>query len=153
MFFLLPLAVLAVEVLVFVEVGRAIGWPTATLLLLGLSLLGVLSLRIQGRVALERVSQAVSERRMPGRTAIDGALGLLGCALMIVPGFLTAVLGGMLLLPGCRRLVRGLLLRRYSARLVGFAATAGRFYPGARRAQPADVESTVVEDDLDQLGR
>jgi UPF0716 protein FxsA len=150
---LLPIAVLAVEVLVFIEIGHAIGWPAATLLLLGISLLGVLLLRVQGRAAIERVSQAVSERRMPGRAAIDGALGLLGCVLLIVPGFLTGVLGCLLLLPASRRLVRVLLLRHYAARFVGFLAMAGRFAPQARGAPPVDVESTVVEDDLDQLGR
>jgi UPF0716 protein FxsA len=153
MFFLLPLAVLALEVLVFIEVGHAIGWLATILLLLGTSVLGVRLLRIQGRAAIERVSLAVSERRTPGRAAIDGALGSLGCVLLIVPGFLTDVLGGLLLLPACRRLVRGLLLRHYTARLMGFLATAGRFSTGARGAPPADVESTAVEDDLDQLGR
>jgi UPF0716 protein FxsA len=150
---LLPIAVLAIEVLVFIEIGHAIGWPAATLLLIGISLLGALLLRVRGRAAIERVSQAVSERRMPGRAAIDGALGLLGCVLLIVPGFLTGVLGCLLLLPTSRRLVRALLLRHYTARLVGFLAMTGRFSARARGASPADVESTVVEDDLDQLGR
>jgi hypothetical protein len=36
---------------------------------------------------------------------------------------------------------------------MGFAVTAGRFASRDRGARPADVESTAVEDDLDQLGR
>jgi hypothetical protein len=33
------------------------------------------------------------------------------------------------------------------------AATAGRFAPGNRDMPPFDVESTAVDDDLDQLNR
>jgi UPF0716 protein FxsA len=151
---LLPIVVLAAEVLVFIEIGHAIGWPTATLLVVGISLLGVLLLRVHGRAAIGRVSLAVSERRMPGQAALDGALGLLGCMLLILPGFLTGVFGMLLLLPACRRLVRVLLVRHYAARLTGFVAMTGRFSARARGApSAADVESTAIEDDLDQLGR
>src|ERR1700710_3272542 len=87
------------EVLAFVEVGRSIGWLAALALLIATSLLGGRLLRIQGRSAIERVSRAVSERREPGRAAIDGLLGFLGAALLAIPGFLTDVLGTILLLP------------------------------------------------------
>jgi hypothetical protein len=36
---------------------------------------------------------------------------------------------------------------------MSFAATAGRFASRGRGVRTADVESTAVEDDLDQLGR
>ena len=44
------------ELLVFIEVGQAIGWLLAVVLLIGASLLGVQLLRIQGRSAIDRVS-------------------------------------------------------------------------------------------------
>ena len=87
MFILLLLVPVAVEVVAFVEVAGAIGWGLAAALLIGTSLLGVVLLRVQGRAALRRVSLAVSERRAPGAAALDGALGFLGCSLLVVPGF------------------------------------------------------------------
>jgi len=36
---------------------------------------------------------------------------------------------------------------------MSFAATAGRFAPGNRVVPSFDVESTAIDDDLDQLGR
>lgn len=78
MFVLVLIGVPVVEVFVFIEVGRAIGWLLAVVLLLGTSVLGAWLLRIQGRSAIERVSLAVSEHRAPARAAIDGALGFLG---------------------------------------------------------------------------
>jgi UPF0716 protein FxsA len=153
-FLLALIAVPLLEIFVFIEVGRAIGWLLAVLLLFGTSLLGLWLLRILGRSAIERVSLAVAERRMPGRTALDGALGFLGAVLLVLPGFLTDVLGALLLLPPTRTLTRRWLSRHYLGRLVSFVVAAGRFAspdPAVRR--PADVNSTAVEDYPDQLGR
>jgi UPF0716 protein FxsA len=152
MFVLVLIAVPAVEVFVFVEVGLAIGWVLATGLLVGTSLIGVPLLRVQGRSALRRISLAVSERRPPGGAALDGALGFLGCILLVVPGFVTDALGALLLLPPSRALLRRWISRRYAGRVMSFARTAARFVPRDRAAWPADVESTAVEDDRGQLG-
>ena len=154
---MLALALLAwpvLEVFVFIEVGLAIGWLPAIVLLLGASLLGTQLLRVQGRAAIERVSAAVSERRAPGRAALDGALGFLGGVLLVVPGFVTDVLGALLVLPPTRTLAGRWISRRYVDRMIGFAATAARFTPARRAAsRPADVDSTAIEDDQDLLGR
>lgn len=154
MFVLVLIGVPVLELFVFIEVGRAIGWVLALLLLLATSVLGARLVRMQGRVAIERVSLAVSERRAPGGAAVDGALGFLGGVLLAVPGFVTDAAGALLLLPPTRALTRRWLSRRYAARVVGFVSTAGRFASRDRgvSVRPADVESTAVEDDLDQLG-
>jgi UPF0716 protein FxsA len=152
MFLLVLIAVPALEVFVFIEVGLAIGWVPATVLLIGTSLLGVPLLRVQGRSALRRVSLAVSERRPPGPAALDGALGFLGCALLVVPGFVTDALGVLLLLPPTRSLLRRWIFRRFASRVMSFAAAAGRFAPRDRAVRPADIDSTAVEDDQDRLG-
>lgn len=153
MFVLVPIGAFVLEVFVFVEVGRAIGWLLTVVLLLGTSVLGARLLRIQGRSAIERVSLAVSEHRAPARAAIDGALGSLGCILLVVPGFVTDALGVLLLFPLTRKLTRRWISRHYAGRMISFVATAGRFAPGDRGQRPADVESTVLDDDRDQLGR
>ncbi len=155
MFVLLPIGLFALEVVVFIEVARVTGWLWAVVLLLGTSLLGVRLLYTQGRAAIVRVSLAVSERRAPAQAAIDGALGAVGCLLLVVPGFVTDVLGALLLWGPIRRGTRRWMQRHYAARVVGVVMAAGRFVPGERagRGRPADVESTAVDDDLDQLGR
>src|ERR1700744_3209997 len=153
MFLLLLIGLPALEVFAFVEVGLAIGWLLAVVLLLAPSLLGVSLMRRRGRAALERVSLAISEHRAPGRPALDGALGFLGDALLVVPGFVTDALGVLLLLTPTRALIRRWVSRRYGARLVRFAAATGRFAPRGRGAKGDDVESTAVEEDRDQLGR
>jgi UPF0716 protein FxsA len=153
MFVLALIVVPVVELLAFIEVGRTIGWLAAIVLLIATSLLGAQLLRIQARAAIERVSLAVSGQRPPAGTAIDGALAFLGAALLVVPGFVTDFLGVLLLLPFIRRLLRRRISRRYTARAMSFAASAGRFGSSRRTRPPADVEATAIEDDLDELGR
>jgi UPF0716 protein FxsA len=144
------IALPVLEVFVFIEVGLAIGWLLAIALLVGTSLLGVLLVRVQGRAALRRVSLAVSERRSAGAAALDGALGFLGCVLLAAPGFVTDALGVLLLLPPTRALLRRWISRQFAGRVMRVAATAARFAPRDRPVW-ADVESTAVEDDRDQL--
>jgi UPF0716 protein FxsA len=164
MFILVLIGLPVAEVFAFIEVGHAIGWLSALVLLLGTSVLGLPILSAQARSAIERVSVAVSQRGAPARAATDGALGVLGGALLVVPGFVTDALGVLFLLPPSRALARRWISHRYAGRVVRFAAAAGRFAPGERGAtaagrsapgqrgrRPADVESTAVEDDLQEL--
>ncbi|HSZ14582.1 MAG TPA: FxsA family protein [Solirubrobacteraceae bacterium] len=153
MLVLLLIAAPVLEVFAFIEVGQAIGWLWAVILLLGVSLLGTRLVRVQGRAAIDGISLAVSERRPPGRAAVEGALGFIGALLLVIPGFVTDALGALLLLPPARRLVGGRISSHFAGRVMSFAAGAGRFTSRGGTADPADVESTAVEDDLDQLGR
>jgi UPF0716 protein FxsA len=151
-FLLLLLVVPALEVLAFVEVGLAIGWLWAVVLLFGASLAGMRLLGSQGRAAVAAVSAAVSGQQAPGLAALDGALGVLGAALLAVPGFITDALGVLLLLPPTRRQVRRLLSRHYAARVMRFAAAAGRFSPSRPSRPFADAEATAMEEDYTELG-
>ncbi len=69
---------------------------------------------------------------------IDGALVLVGGALLLTPGFLTDVVGLALLLPPSRTVVRRLLARRMVVRMT--TQMAG---PAARR--PYDIDGTARE--------
>ena len=132
MFLLVLIAVPAVEVFAFIEVGLAIGWLVAVVLALGTSVLGAQLLRLQGRAAIARIALAVSERRVPTRPVIDGVLGFLGGLLLVIPGFVTDALGVLLLLPPVRALMRRWLSRHYGGRVMRFVATSGRFASDAR---------------------
>jgi UPF0716 protein FxsA len=153
MFVLLLIGMPLLEAFAFIEVGLAIGWLLAVVLLLGTSVLGLWLLRTQGRAAIYRVTLAVSEQRAPGRAAIDGLLGFLGAGLLVIPGFLTDVLGVVLLLGPTRTLIGRWISHHYAGRVVRFVATTGRFASGGRRGRPGDIESTAVEDDPDLLER
>lgn len=117
-FIVVPIA----ELYVLIQIGEAIGvLPTIALLILD-SVLGAALMRAQGRAAWMRFNRALAEGRVPGREVMDGALVVFGGALLLTPGFLSDILGVILLLPPTRAIVRALLLRRFADRIVAGAA-------------------------------
>ena len=121
---LLFIVVPILELFVLIQIGQAIGiLPTIALLILD-SVLGAMLMRSQGRAAWMRLQRALAEGRVPGREVIDGALVIFGGALLLTPGFLSDILGLILLLAPTRAVVRRVLVARFGARLVA-SATSG----------------------------
>src|SRR4051794_20267152 len=146
LFIVVPIAELAV----IIQVGQWIGvWWTIALLVAD-AVLGSMLARSQGRAAWRRFNLALQSGRVPAREVLDGALVLFGGALLLAPGFLTDVVGILLLLPPTRAVVRGLLVRRFAGRMV---ASAGRPPPARRPPQSYDVEGTAVDSERDGLDR
>jgi UPF0716 family protein affecting phage T7 exclusion len=81
---------------------------TLVLLLID-SLLGAFLMRHQGRAAWVAFNRAVSESRVPAKEVLDGVLIIFGGALLLTPGFLTDILGIVLLIPPTRAIVRTFL--------------------------------------------
>jgi UPF0716 protein FxsA len=65
---------------------------------------------------------------MPGREATDAFLVLLGGALLLTPGFITVVVGIVLLLPPTRAALKGIFRRMLGSWAIQRAGTAGRIY-------------------------
>src|ERR687895_126999 len=94
-FILVPLA----ELYVILQVGEAIGAVWTIALLAADSVLGSMLLRSQGRAVWRRFNEALATGRMPHREVQDGALVIFGGAFLITPGFLTDIIGLILLVP------------------------------------------------------
>src|SRR5262249_49499550 len=136
LFIVVPIAELAV----IIQVGQLIGvWWTIALLLAD-SLLGSYLMRSQGRVAWRRFNAAIAEARAPTRECLDGVLVIFGGALLLPPGFITDIFGLLFLIPPTRVLVRRLIVRRATLRVMA-AATPGASRRGSRSD---DVDGTAV---------
>jgi UPF0716 protein FxsA len=122
---LLFIAVPLAELYVILQVGEAIGAVWTILLLLADSVLGSVLLRSQGRAVWRRFNEALSAGRMPHREVQDGVLVIFGGALLITPGFITDVLGLMMLFPPTRALIRRVAMRVISRRVSMRVAAAG----------------------------
>lgn len=133
------------ELFVAIKVAEAIGVLLTVILLVAGWPVGMWLTKTQGRAAWRRLSAAVDARRPPGREVIDGALVLVGGILLIVPGFITDVLGLLLLAP-TRALARTAIARNFQSRLV-VAAT--RFSRAPR--SDYDVDSTATDLDRPRL--
>src|SRR5919106_4275331 len=91
-----------VELYVILKVGDAIGAVPTILLLAADSVLGSLLLRAQGRSVWRRFKEALATGRVPHREVMDGVLVIFGGAFLITPGFLTDVVGLIVLIPPTR---------------------------------------------------
>jgi UPF0716 protein FxsA len=131
-FILVPLA----ELYVILRVGDAIGVLWTIALLAADSVLGSLLLRTQGRSVWRRFNETLAAGRMPHREVLDGVLVIFGGAFLITPGFLTDIVGLVLLIPPTRAVIRRVVVRRLGRRVaVGVVG------------QPYDVEGTATEHD------
>jgi UPF0716 protein FxsA len=122
---LLFIAVPLAELYVILQVGEAIGAVWTVLLLLADSVLGSVLLRSQGRAVWRRFNEALSAGRMPHREVQDGVLVIFGGAFLITPGFITDVLGLLMLFPPTRSLIRRVAMRVISRRVSMRVAAAG----------------------------
>ncbi len=146
LFIVVPLA----ELYVIIQVGQAIGaLPTIGLLLLD-SLLGSWLLRSQGRIVWRRFQGALASGRAPTGEVVDGALVILGGALLLAPGFITDAVGALMLLPPSRALLRRGILRNARSRLLMGVAGARR---RRGRGRDSDVDGSAHDVDPSHLRR
>jgi UPF0716 protein FxsA len=141
---LLLLVVLPVaELTLIVRVAGSIGVLDTFALLVLSCLIGVWLAKRAGLGVLRRMRQAQAEGRVPDREVADGALVLLGGMLLLFPGFISDVMGLVLLFPPTRAGIRALALRRFARRsnIVVVGQSAYRDIPGAGRPEVWDVES------------
>jgi UPF0716 protein FxsA len=108
-----------VEIYVIVQVGSAIGVLPTIVLLIADAVIGTWLFRREGRKAWEALQQAIAEHRVPTREVTDGALVVVGGALMLAPGFVTDAVGLLCVLPPSRAVLRRLVSIWVARRLLG----------------------------------
>ena len=126
--FLLLLAMPVVELAVIVQVAGAIGVIETLALLIAVSVAGAWLLKQQGLATWRSLQQTMASGRMPTKEATDGALILLGGALLLTPGFVTDAFGLVFLLPPTRALVKSSFRKLFGAWAIKRAGRAGVIY-------------------------
>jgi UPF0716 protein FxsA len=127
------------EIASFVIVGRQVGVLATVLLVLGTSILGAVLLRVQGFGVLRRIQADMDAGRNPGRDIAHGAMILVAGVLLLLPGFVSDLLGLLLFIPPIRDLGWRLIRRRLN--VTSFTT----FHAGFRR--PTRDGTTI---DLDE---
>ncbi|MED1780584.1 membrane protein FxsA [Brevibacillus fortis] len=86
------------------------GWNTVVLVILT-GILGAWLARQQGMQVFRMVQNQLARGQMPTDSLIDGVLILVGGILLLLPGFVTDVIGLVFLIPYTRMIIRHLLKR------------------------------------------
>ncbi|MEQ8357452.1 MAG: FxsA family protein [Kiloniellaceae bacterium] len=149
------------EIAVFIQVGGAIGvWPTIAATV-ATAVAGSLLLRAQGLAALTRARLQMDRGQLPAREMFEGVCLVLAGALLLVPGFVTDVIGLLLFVPPFRELLRLLIARHLAAKA---ARGEARVYvdgvevgpdgsPKGPRGRPDGSGGTVIDGDFEDLGQ
>src|SRR5436190_7759005 len=145
-FIVLPIA----ELYVILKVGDLIGVLPTIALLVADSLLGSYLLKSQGRTVWRRFQETMQAGRIPHREVFDGVMVIFGAAFLITPGFITDIIGVLLLLPPTRSVLRRWLIRR-GGRMFGFSIATGRRGGRPVAEQDWDVDGTAYESEQPRL--
>lgn len=138
---MLPLLFLALpllEIAGFVVVGSEIGvLPTIGLVLLS-AVVGSMLLRVQGFGVMSRVRAEMDAGRDPSKELAHGAMVVLAGILLVIPGFITDIIGILLFLPPVRELAWRFLSKR-----VHVASYSSGF---SRRGSPAGGKTIDLDE-------
>lgn len=146
--FLFPLLVFGLpllEIAGFVIVGNWLGlWPTLGLVVLS-GFAGVMLLRLQGLSLLREINEEGRQGRVPGKAIVNGAMIVVAAILLIIPGFVSDIVGILLFLPPVRQLLWDLIGRNVVVR----TRYSGGGYPGAQNGG----DSRTIDLDEDDFER
>ncbi|ENM5785999.1 membrane protein FxsA [Vibrio metoecus] len=96
------IAVPVIEIALFIQVGGVLGlWPTIALVLLT-AVMGASLVRSQGLQTLLTVQQRLAQGQLPAQQILEGVMLAVAGVLLLTPGFLTDMMGMLILLPAPR---------------------------------------------------
>ena len=130
------------EIAAIWAVGSAVGVLGTIALLLAGAFVGSWLARREGAKAMRAFVETARSGRSAEKEVTDGMLVALGGVLIMLPGFVSDVLGLLLLLPPSRAVFRRLWLRRMEKRAVRFA--------NQRRGPVMVVDSEIVPEEPKQ---
>lgn len=107
----LIIVVPALEIGVLLLSGKTIGVIPTVLLIILTGVCGAWLAKKQGIETLRKAQQQMQSGQIPGETLIDGLCILVGGIFLLSPGFLSDIVGVLLLVPISRNLLKPFLLR------------------------------------------
>ena len=133
-FLFLIIGVPALEMLIMIKIGQYVGALNTVLLIFFTAIVGVYYARIQGMTTLRSAFQNVYRNKVPIYEMLSGASIAIAAFLLIIPGFITDVLGFALLIPLSRRIILNLIIKK-----------------DIKKNNENVIEAEIIEDKKDEL--
>lgn len=127
----------AIEIFAFVQVGQAVGYFFALLLLVVMTIAGSYLLRLEGLSTVQRIMRAAASGQAPTVEVLEGLMVGIAALLLLIPGFVSDIMGLLLLIPVTRRAIVNLVIKGRRSRV---AATTYQ-----TKAQVIPPEQIVVQ--------
>ena len=109
---ILILAIPIMEIIVLIKIGAHIGALNTVLLIFTTAIIGIYFARLQGLSTLRAGIKNIYENRTPIYELFSGASIAIAAVLLIIPGFLTDILGFTLLIPLTRNLIIKMVIKK-----------------------------------------
>ena len=113
-FFILFIALPALEIFLFIKIGGQVGALNTVALIFLTAIIGVYFAKLQGIQTLKSGIVNLYQNKMPIYEIMSGASIAVAALLLIVPGFFTDLIGFLLLIPLTRRITLSLVLKNKS---------------------------------------
>ncbi len=105
----------ALELAVLIKVGGYIGVGNTLTIIILTGVMGAYLARLQGFLVLQEIQEKLSQGQMPSTQLLDGLMILVGGLVLLTPGFITDVMGFILLIPWTRALIKILLQKKFES--------------------------------------
>lgn len=101
-----------IELAVMIKVGSVIGVGWTLLLIIAGAFIGAAVLRVAGVATALRARERLNRGELPEQEMLEGLVIALGGGLLMLPGFISDIVGLLCLIPFTRRLMLGRVRQR-----------------------------------------
>jgi len=92
----------AIELILLFKIGAKLGALSTFLIILSTGIVGAYLAKSQGLTIIKKIQHELANGELPAHQLIHGVLVFAGGLLLLTPGFLTDILGLMMVFPGTR---------------------------------------------------
>ena len=136
--FFIIILVPAIEIYLLIKIGSQIGAITTILLIFATAVLGVYYAKYEGLNTLKSGFLQLSRNEHPTYEVISGAAIAFAALLLIIPGFMTDIIGFLLIFPVSRKLIFSKISEKY------------KYKENLKKKDYIDGDFEDIEDDHDR---
>ncbi len=115
--FLIFAVIPMVELALLIKVGTVIGALNTIIIVILTAVIGAYMVRLEGLDVWFRIQKNLMEGVFPGEELIDGVMILIAGAVLLTPGFVTDILGFLMVFPLTRGVIKKFLKRYLEGRI------------------------------------
>ena len=139
--FLFIVAIPAIEIFLMIKIGQNIGAFNTILLIFITAVIGIYFAKIQGLSTLRSGLNQLVKNEIPMYEIISGAALAFAALLLIIPGFLTDIVGFLLIIPITRKFFIRSITSKYSKKKINEDIIEGSF----EENKPKDNEKNKLD--------
>ena len=128
----------AIEIYLLIKIGSQIGAITTILLIFATAVVGVYYAKYEGLNTLKSGFLQLSKNESPTYEVISGAAIAFAALLLIIPGFVTDIIGFLLIFPVSRKLIFSKISEKY------------KYKENLKKKDYIDGDFEDIEDDHDR---